>query len=220
MNCRQCQGLEQQFDPRTAAKELRAYQKHGPAKTTRILLDAIEAEGVAGATLLDIGGGIGDIQLALLRAGIQSATAVDASSAYLEAARAEGARQGYAERVAYHHGNFVDLAPQLALADIVTLDRVICCYHDMPALVGASAAKAQRLYGAVYPRDTWWVRTAFALMNRVLRISGRSFRIFAHPTHAVDAVVRAAGLEQRMRRVAGVWQIVVYQRVPATDAPG
>src|SRR5947199_213845 len=83
--------------------------------------------------------------------GASGATDVDASAAYLAAAREEAARQGHAERVAYHHGNFVDLAATLPPADIVTLDRVICCYHDMPALVERSSAKAARLYGLVYP---------------------------------------------------------------------
>ena len=216
MDC--CQGIERQFDSREAASRLRAYQKRGPSKTTRILLAALEAQGIADTTLLDIGGGVGDIELALLRAGIiRSATAVDASAAYLATAKAEAARLGYGDRVAYHHGDFVDLAPEIAPAGFVTLDRVICCYRDMPALVGASASKADRLYGVVYPRDSWWVRLLLGMANGLLGISGRSFRVFAHPTSAVDDAVRAAGLEQCVHRFAGVWQICVYQRVRAAN---
>src|SRR3989304_4688720 len=94
MSCAQCQGIERMFDRRAAERELRQYRAAGPGGTTRLLIDALKAEGVAGLTLLDIGGGVGAIQHELLRAGARSATAVDASSAYLDAARAEGARLG------------------------------------------------------------------------------------------------------------------------------
>ena len=117
-----------------------------------------ESTDYRGATLLDIGGGVGVAQLDLLSAGLRSATDVDASSAYLDVAREEAQRRGYSERVSYRHGDLVALAPEIEPADIVTLDRVICCYHDMPALVRASAAKARRLYGLVYPHDAWWTR--------------------------------------------------------------
>ncbi len=38
-------------------------------------------------------------------------------------------------------------------ADIVTLDRVGCCYLAVDELVTASAAHARRLYGLVLPRE-------------------------------------------------------------------
>lgn len=212
MDCCQCQGIEGLFNQREAARSLKAYQRKGPSRSTRILLDVLRAAGVEGATLLDIGGGIGAIQLELLNAGVTSATDVDASTAYIAAAREEGARRGYGERVSYHHGNFVDVAPTVEPADIVTLDRVICCYHDMRGLVGASAAKARRLYGLVYPRDMWATRAIFAVGNALLRLRGNPFRIFAHPTPAVEALLREAGLERRFHRYAGFWQVAVYAR--------
>ena len=77
---------------------------------------------------------------------------MEASAAYLAAAREETARRGHTDRLKAHHGDFVALAPEIPSADIVTLDRVICCYRDMPALVAQSAARARKLYGVVYPR--------------------------------------------------------------------
>ena len=133
-------------------------------------------------------------------------------SAYLSAAKTEATRQSYAEHVSYQHGNFVPLADTIPLADIVTRDRVICCYHDMPALVGHSAAKAARLYGLVYPRDVWWVRAGVRAVNTMLWLEHMSFRIFAHSHNAVDAVVRRIGLERIFTRNAGLWQVVIYAR--------
>ena len=63
-----------------------------------------------GATFLDIGGGIGAIQHELIDAGVSHATNVDASAPYLDAAREESERRGYAGRVTYLHGDFVELA--------------------------------------------------------------------------------------------------------------
>ena len=83
------------YDEKVAAADLRRYRKNGPRPWTRTLIEAIKAEGVAGATLLDIGGGIGVIQHELLDSGAARATSVEASSAYLSAARSESDRRGH-----------------------------------------------------------------------------------------------------------------------------
>ena len=106
---------------------------------TRTLIEALKAEGVEGATLLDIGGGIGVIQHELLAAGAASAISVDASSAYLDAAREESDRRGLRGRVTYRHGDFVELAESVPPADIVTLERVLNVYPDWVRLAGVSA---------------------------------------------------------------------------------
>jgi magnesium-protoporphyrin O-methyltransferase len=212
MSCCQCQGIETFFDNKNATKELRQYREKGPDKTTRMLIEALEAEGVGRKTLLDIGGGIGAIQHELLAVGVSSATSVEASPAYIEVAKEETERQGRIDLVSYHYGNFVDLATDIAPADIVTLDRVICCYDDMQALVGLSSARANKLYGAVYPRDTWWTKIGFAIINFGLRVRGNPFRIFVHSTGAVDGLVRDNGLERRFYQKTAMWQVVVYAR--------
>jgi hypothetical protein len=96
---------------------------------------------------------------------------------------------------------------------VVTLDRVICCYPDMEALVGRSADRALRLYGLVYPRDRWWVAAGLRMTNLAMRIARRAFRAHLHRTSAVDAVARRHGLTPRLSRPIGpVWQLVVYAR--------
>jgi len=212
MNCCQCQGIETQFNRTSVAKNLKQYRKKGPIRTTHMLIDALKGEGIKGMTLLDVGGGIGAIQHELLRAGASKAMNVEASKAYIEAAKEEAERQGHADRVSFRYGNFVDLAPDIPQADIVTLDRVICCYHDMEALVGLSSVLARRLYGVVYPRDTWRAKIENALENFVYWLRRSSFRVFVHPTEAVDKVVRRNGLERRFYREVGTWQVVVYAR--------
>ncbi len=219
MSCRQCRGIEGFFTRKLAARELKGYRKrNAPAKVSRALIEALKAEGVEGSSLLDIGGGIGVIQHELLQAGASNAINVEASAGYLEAAREEAARRGNADRVAYHHGDFVELAPDIPQADVVTLDRVICCYPDMATLVGLSAARAGSLYGLVYPRDTRLVKLGASVVNLVMRLRRSSFRVFVHPTEAVDRVVSENGLKRRLHRRVwyGVpWQVVLYARAGA-----
>ncbi|HLE53592.1 MAG TPA: methyltransferase domain-containing protein [Anaerolineales bacterium] len=210
MTCSQCQGIEQEFNRKHALEQLKKYRRKGAADTTRQLIAALLDDGVDGMTLLDIGGGVGAIQHALLKAGISRAADVDASPAYLEVARQEAQRQNFADRMSFYQGNFVDLAPTLPPADIVTLDRVICCYDDMQALVSLSARRARRMYGLVYPRDTWWVKLLIPIGNLYLRLRRSPFRAFAHSTQAVDAIARGQGLHQKFYRKMGFWQVVVY----------
>ena len=142
MNCCQCQGIEDLFNEQLVSKELTQYRIKGPEKTTRMMIDALKTGGIQGLSLLDIGGGVGAVQHELIEAGLKHAIDVDASKSYIHAAREEATRRGIADRVSFQHGNFVDLAAQITPADIVTLDRVVCCYPDMEKLVGLSAARA------------------------------------------------------------------------------
>ena len=212
MTCCQCQGAESVFSGWYVRRELRRYRRSGPRPTTRILIDALKAEGADGATILDIGGGIGALHHGLLEAGATRATEAEAATAYLEAASDEAKRQGHAGRVDYRHGDFVSLANELEPAEIVALDRVICCYPDMDALVTLSVGKARRLYGLVYPRDVWWTKMGHRFLNFLLRLTGNPFRVFVHPTRSVDALVRGAGFRRLFQHDTMSWQVVVYGR--------
>lgn len=210
--CPQCRGIESLFDEKTAKKELRTYQKKGPGKTTRMLLNALKDAGVAQKSLLDIGGGVGVIQLELLKAGVTKVINVDASTAYIETARKEAQQQGHADKVSYHYGDFVELAPDISAVDIVTLDRTICCYHNMPALVAASSEKAQHFYGVVYPRDTWWVKLGQLAGNLGLWLLRNPYRIFIHPTSEVEALLHRHGFKRQFYAKTLIWQVVLYAR--------
>jgi Methyltransferase domain len=212
MTCTQCLGIEDLFSEEYVAKELKNYRRRGPDKTTRILIEALKKENVEGQTLLDIGGGLGAIQHEMLSAGVQHATDVDASNAYINASKTESARRGYAGQVDYRHGNFVDLAADILPADIVTLNRVICCYPDMQKMVSLSVSRADKLYGLVYPRDVWWTKIGLAIQNFVLRLQRSRFRTYLHPTEAVEALIKGNGFKRRFYKETFIWQIAVFSR--------
>ncbi len=212
MSCSQCAGIEELFDEETVRKELAAYQRNGPDRTTRLLIDALKASGVAGKSLLDIGGGVGAIQHELLAAGALSAVDVDASSAYLSAAQKEAGRRSLADRIRFLHGDFVDLAESVAPADIVTLNRVICCYHDMVNLVDRSLGRARALYGVVFPRDTWLTRLAMVALNFVFKIQRNPYRSFIHSTRKVEELIERHHFQRIFYRQTLFWQVSVYAR--------
>src|SRR6188472_3833424 len=150
-----CCAYDRQFNARHAENDLREYRRDGPTGLTKALIEALSAGGIEGRSVLEIGGGVGAVHHELLRAGADAAVDVDASRAYVSAAREESERQGHADRVEYRVGDFVALADVIEPADVVALDRVLCCYSDMSSLVARSAALAKRRYGVVYPRYNW-----------------------------------------------------------------
>ncbi|UCF29436.1 MAG: methyltransferase domain-containing protein [Chloroflexota bacterium] len=189
------------------------YRKEGIEKTTRKLIAAVSRNGIEGMTLLDIGGGVGGIQHTLLEDGVVNATSVDASSAYVKAAQEEASRRGLEDRITFLHGDFVDLAEEVPQADIVTLDRVVCCYDNLKALVKLSAMKARKRYGLVFPRDLRLFRMLLPVANFFITLTGSPFRIFIHSTEQVEKILKEQGLVKQYHQKAGFWQIIVYNRV-------
>jgi magnesium-protoporphyrin O-methyltransferase len=216
MACTQCDGIEQQFDRAEAKKALRRFRRRGPDKTTRLLIEdllaALKASDARDAALLDIGAGVGAIHHALLDGPVSRVVHVDASSAHLAVAREETGRRGHAARVEFVLGDFVAMSDGIPVADVVTLDRVICCYDDMEQLVSRSADKASRFYGAVYPRQVTWIRIGIAVINLVQRVKRSAFRSFLHDPSSIDLVLRDAGLERTSVRTTLGWEVVVYTR--------
>lgn len=212
MGCCQVNGIEEYMDTKLAAKDLKRYQKKGPDKTTSLLLSGLIGEGVAGLTLLDIGGGVGVLQHELLKNGAAKVISVDASSAYLEMARKEAHRQGHSKNIEQHHGDFVEMEEAIDKTDIVTLDRVICCYDNMERLVKHSASHALKLYGVVYPGNHWLIRFFTAIENLYLSMKGSQFRIFNHNLESIEKIVRDEGLERFFTRKTLIWRIHVYRR--------
>jgi magnesium-protoporphyrin O-methyltransferase len=203
------------FDRRSADADLARYRRAGPDRSTTLLLGLIRSRGVRDAVVLDIGAGIGVIDHELLRDGAGHATLVDAAAPALDAARSEARRRGHLDRIDLIDGDFVALAASIDPADIVTLDRVVCCYPDMAALVRLSADRARRLYGLVLPRDRVLFRVGVRLLNAWFRLRGLAYRSYAHPNERVDAVVAASGLRPTAEARTFAWRVVLYERVAA-----
>ncbi|MCY4397729.1 MAG: class I SAM-dependent methyltransferase [Gemmatimonadetes bacterium] len=216
MTCCHCKGVEQMFDDRMARRQLRHYRRKGPAKATRQLLEAVAAAGVGGRTFIDVGGGIGAIQHDFMDRGALGGISADASPAYLATARAEAEVRGFAGRMRYIGGDFVERASELEPADIVTLDRVVCCYPDMPAMLGAAASLARGTLALIIPRGTRFIRAGVALVNFVQRLRRHPFRVFVHDPDEVERVLQGHGMSRRHLREGMVWRVMVFRRQALT----
>tara|TARA_B100000929_G_scaffold80037_1_gene62458 strand:+ start:1165 stop:1803 length:639 start_codon:yes stop_codon:yes gene_type:complete len=212
MGCCQCQGIENVFDEKAAKRQLKRYLKKGPSRTTRILLDEIRKKGVQGLDFLDIGGGIGAIQYDLIKAGASKGTSIEASSAYLDLVRDEEFHNVIAKKVNFEIGDFTTMASDVKSFDIVTLDKVICCYDDMSELVGLSSKIARKIYAVIYPRSVWWTRLLFPMMNFYPIIKGNSFRVFIHPTEKVEEILFDNGFKRNYYTKTFFWQIAIFTR--------
>ena len=212
MPCNCCEITDNAFGEAEARANLRRYRRRGPAKQTKLILAAIRSLGMKGAALLDIGGGIGAIHHELLTDVAREATHVDASSAYLKEAKEETARRGNSERVKFIHADFTDIASDLPQADIVTLDRVVCCYPDFRGLLKAAADHSRRALAMTYPRETWYMRVGFIVMNFFQRLIKDPFRVFLHPVSEMESLLKQEGFVKTSVRRLFVWEMALYQR--------
>lgn len=200
------------FNHEKVARELKRYREKGPPPTTRFLIAGIRESGVVGGTLLDIGSGLGGLTFALLENGASSAVAVDASAAYIDAARTEAERRGRADAIRFVLADFVVAASDLPSAAIVALDRVVCCYPSCEQLLGAAVAHAERCLAVSYPRETWYVQAGVSLENAQRRLAGNPFRTLVHPVAAIANTITGAGLRLASRRESWLWCADVYLR--------
>lgn len=208
-----CGCYDKAFDGRLAERELRDYRRHGPGRASKAVADALARGGVDGKSVLDIGGGVGAVHQQLLDRGAATVTDVDASRPYLEAARSEAERRGVTGRVRFEYGDFVTLAPTIEAADLVALDRVVCCYGDVEALVGRAAERTRRRLAITIPPDAWPVRAFIGLGNAWYRLTRNPYRAYAHPHERVIAAAGAGGLELAGPvSKHGMWRLLVFER--------
>lgn len=217
MNCctRFCAG-EEKFNRKVADRDLQRYRRHGADATTQLILAELQRSSLEGQRLLDVGGGIGVIGRELACTGVAGATLVEASPAYLEVARREVESQYGSRPTQFILGDFAIIAGDVPDADVVTLDRVVCCYPDALVLLRQAAARTRRVLAFTYPRNRWYVQIVVALKNISFRLTGKSFRTFVHPPHDMDATLEAAGLVREAQRKTLVWALAVYRRQGAT----
>lgn len=205
-------GYRREFSERTARKNAHAYRKNGLDGTGRRLVDELRRRGVGGATVLEVGGGVGGIQLELLRAGASRATNVELSPEYESSATELASEARMTGRIERRVGDFVELAPGIPAADVVVMHRVVCCYPYLERLLSPAAEGARRALALTFPRSRPWIRAALWMGNTWFALRRSSFRVFVHPPVEIDRIAAAHGLSPAYRHAGLVWQSVIYER--------
>ncbi|MFC8681721.1 SAM-dependent methyltransferase [Microbacterium ureisolvens] len=203
------EGFDREFNARFARRLARRYRREGLTPSARLVLEFAEAVGLEGSSVLEIGGGIGDIQLEALKRGASHTTNVELSSAYEPEATRLLEDAGLRDRVTRMLG--VDLAgtPEaVEPSDIVVLHRVVCCYPDYKGLLGAAAGRGRRAVVFSHPTYSLFSRVMARAINAVYTLTGNPYRAFAHTPDGMIAVLRGRGFEPRYRGRSGPWHIV------------
>ena len=205
-------GYDEVFSNRFARRTARRYGRRGLSSASRAMVSFLAERGVEGATVLEIGGGVGEIQVELLRRGVTRTTNLEISTSYEEEAAQLLESSGLQGRV---DRRFADIAQQpdvVDAADVVVLHRVVCCYPDYEALLSAAAAKADRLLVFSHPPRNPGTRLVQLCENSVRRLKGEGFRTFTHPPAAMLGVLREAGLRPTYRWRGFGWRVVGLER--------
>jgi magnesium-protoporphyrin O-methyltransferase len=200
------------FNGREASRVARAFRRRGLRGSADTLVEAVRDRGVDGASVLEVGGGVGHVHVSLLEAGAERAMNVDLSSSWEDEAGALLAERGLSDRVDRRIADFVDEAGDLPDADVVIMHRVVCCYPDMPGLVRAGASRARRLVALTVPRETWLVRVVLRLENAFMAMRRRSFRAYVHPRRGIRGVLADEGFALVDVRTSFVWSTMVFER--------
>lgn len=211
-NCCSPKGYQWIFSERRARAEAKRYRRKGLDATSRRIVDFLKTDGVEGKTVLEVGGGIGAIQIELLKAGASRAVSVELTPTYEKVAVDLLREAGLEDRVERTVIDFAEGAGQVSGADVVILNRVICCYPDMPRLAGAAADHARQLLVMSFPRRTWWLRFGLRIGNALLSLARREFHIFLHPPKEIVAASRQHGLQPVLAQEGVMWIVAAMRR--------
>lgn len=195
------------FTRKYARRKAESWRTSGSDELARLLIDFLAAQGVSGATVLEVGGGVGSLHLELLRRGAATATNLELSSTYDHEAAQLLAETGLADRVDRRILDLAVAAEAVPAADLVVLNRVVCCYPDFEALLSAVADRTCRAVAFSYPRPRFLTRAETWLENVGYAIRGRKFRSFVHSPPAMLAVLERHGLTPVFADRTAMWQV-------------
>jgi 16S rRNA G966 N2-methylase RsmD len=196
-----------------ARRTARSLRSSGLDHTSAQMADFIVEQGLEDATVLEIGGGVGGLHLELLRRGASTATNVELSRAYEAEARRLQNELGLADRV---QRCILDVAANpeaVERADVVVLHRVVCCYPDYAALLGAAADRARRVLAFSYPKAHLLNRVQTALENVTYAVRGKAFRTFVHSPEKMLEVLTLHGYTTVRSGSNRMWQFAGAVRI-------
>lgn len=210
--CCDARGCDGFFDERLARRAAERYRRRGLDRVSRRVVELASRGRVGGSSVLEVGGGVGELQVELLQRSAASAVNLELSPAYGgEAVRLLREHALEARGEWRLHDLAADPTP-VEPADLVVLNRVVCCYPDALQLVAAAAARTRRLLVLSYPRRNALTRAFVAAQNLGFRLRGREFRTFTHPPRELVAAAEAEGLRLAGEHRGAIWLVTALAR--------
>lgn len=212
-----CEGINSFFS-RWSKSYAKKFRRRGLEKVQKHILEGIKRESIPNMNILEIGCGVGSLHLTLLKGGAVKSIGIDISEGMLEQAKKFATSMGVNDRAEYHLGDFVELAPKLADGDVTMLDKVVCCYEDLPALIERSTDKTRYVYALSHPREKFTVRTVFKSQIALAKLFQWKFRPFWHNWAAMHQRILDRGFELAYQKSTFVWQVNIYRRLQRAAA--
>lgn len=206
--CCEPRGYRDLFGDRFSRRLTRQYRRRGLDRTATRMVEFLEAQGVRDASVLEIGGGVGALQLELLRRGAARTTNLELVDSY-EADAAELAMEaGVADRVTRRQLDLAQTPEGVEPHDIVVLHRVVCCYPDSRRLLAAAADHANRLLVFSHPPRNVWSRAVTAGENVLFWLRRSAFRTYLHEPSAMVDAAEGGRLQAQFRHRGFTWHVV------------
>jgi predicted RNA methylase len=206
-------GLNEIFTDRQSRHDARKFRRRGLDKRARKLLRALAREvDLKGRSTLEIGIGTGGLTVELLRRGVARAAGVDAVASQLAEARKLAQEFAVDDKLELQEGDFTQISGEVSNADVVLLDRVVCCYPDWRALLDAAAARAGSAIAMSYPRQSWYNRMWIASANVAMMLLRRTFRLHLHSPAAMHTLLRERGFTPQVVGHRVAWELLVATR--------
>lgn len=203
--CCDPRGYERVFGTGFSRRMAKRYRRRGLDATATRLVDFLAADDLTGATVLEIGGGVGEIGVELLRRGAAFVTSLELSSTYDADTRRLADEAGVGDRMERRIVDIAGSPDEVEPADLVVLHRVVCCYPDYQRLLGAAADRCRRRLAFSHPPRNTVSRSIIAAENAWWAVNGKGFRVFAHPPAAMTAVVEEHGMHPAMNNRGTAW---------------
>ena len=211
-SCCRAGPCEQFFKPSIARRSLETYRRKGLDALEQQMVASASKDGVDGLRVLEIGGGIGRIQAELLDAGAGKGEIVELVSSYEPYARELAREKGFEARTTFHVVDILEEPDSVAPADVVVLNRVVCCSPDGIALAAAAGRLARQALVLSFPRDVFWIRAGVRMLNASFWLMRNPFRVYVHRPAALFAAAEAEGVHVREGDRSAFWQWATLRR--------
>jgi 2-polyprenyl-3-methyl-5-hydroxy-6-metoxy-1,4-benzoquinol methylase len=201
------------FFSKHSNRYLKQFRKKGLAKEQKRLVEGIELSPVAGKSILEIGCGVGGLHLTMLKHGAASAVGIDISEGMLEGAKQLSKELGCESHTQYFLGDIAEMNGKIAGADIVVLDKVVCCYENLNKLLEISLSKANGTYALSFPASNVLVKISFYGLISLGKLLRWQFRPYWHDWGKMIDTIRENGFGPVYSESTFFWSIYVFRRV-------
>ena len=171
-------------------------------------------------TVLELGCGSGGLGVALLEVGASRYDGIDLSPESLATARKRAEAAGVMDRASFTLGDGARV--EVATHDWVVLDRVICCYPDVDALLGNALPAATRRFAFTVPTSRglrgvlnrfWW-----GLERGWTRFQKGTCPGYVHSLDKIEGRLAEAGFRLLRKHGGLMWYTAVWEKPGVAEA--